>query len=60
MASFNTIVKNVASNYVGVMGSIVIAFFLSPYLVHTLGDTGYGVWSIIASLTAYMLSLIHI
>ena len=54
MASFNTIVKNVASNYVGVMGSIVIAFFLSPYLVHTLGDTGYGVWSIIASLTAYM------
>ncbi len=36
------------------MGSIVIAFFLSPYLVHTLGDTGYGVWSIIASLTAYM------
>ena len=36
------------------MGSIVIAFFLSPYLVRTLGDTGYGVWSIIASLTAYM------
>ncbi len=54
MASFQTIVKNVASNYLGVMGSIIIAFFLSPYLVRTLGDTGYGVWSIIASLTAYM------
>ncbi len=54
MASFKTIAKNVASNYLGVMGSIVIAFFLSPYLVRTLGDTGYGVWSIIASLTAYM------
>jgi len=36
------------------MGAIVIAFFLSPFLVRTLGDTGYGVWSIIASLTAYM------
>ena len=54
MASFQKIAKNVASNYLGVMGSIVIAFFLSPFLVRTLGDTGYGVWSIIASLTAYM------
>ncbi len=54
LASFKNIARNVASNYLGVMGSIIIAFFLSPYLVRTLGDTGYGVWSILASLTAYM------
>ena len=36
------------------LGSIVIAFMLSPFLVHTLGDTKYGIWSIITALTGYM------
>lgn len=27
---------------------------LSPYLVHTLGDTKYGVWSVVSALTGYM------
>jgi O-antigen/teichoic acid export membrane protein len=39
---------------VGIGGSIVIAFLLSPFLIHTLGDTNYGVWSVIAALTGYM------
>jgi len=51
---FKTLAKNIFSNYVGVAGSIVIAFMLSPFLVHTLGDTKYGVWSILAALTGYM------
>ncbi len=35
-------------------GAIAIAFLLSPFLVNTLGDTKYGIWSIIAALTGYM------
>lgn len=35
-------------------GTIAIAFLLSPFLVHTLGDTRYGIWSIITALTGYM------
>ncbi len=35
-------------------GAIIIAFMLSPFLVHTLGDTKYGIWSIISALTGYM------
>ena len=35
-------------------GTIAIAFLLSPFLVHTLGDTKYGIWSIITALTGYM------
>ncbi len=27
---------------------------LSPYLIHTLGDTKYGVWSVVSALTGYM------
>ena len=36
------------------LGAIVIAFMLSPFLVRTLGDTQYGIWSIISALTGYM------
>jgi O-antigen/teichoic acid export membrane protein len=46
--------KNIASNYIGVVGQILIAFFLSPFLVHTLGDTRYGIWTVVASLTGYL------
>ncbi len=35
-------------------GAIAIAFLLSPFLVNTLGDTKYGIWSIVAALTGYM------
>jgi O-antigen/teichoic acid export membrane protein len=48
------ITRNITANYFGVMGQITIAFFLSPFLVHTLGDTRYGVWTIIAALSGYM------
>lgn len=51
---FQTILKNVFSNYVGMLGAIIIAFVLSPFLVNTLGDTKYGIWSIISALTGYM------
>lgn len=51
---FKTIAKNIFSNYVGITGAIVIAFVLSPFLVHSLGDTKYGIWSVVSALTGYM------
>lgn len=57
MANAKNLTFNIAANYVGVFGQITIAFFLSPFLVNSLGDTGYGVWSIIAAMTGYMAML---
>jgi O-antigen/teichoic acid export membrane protein len=54
MALAGTIAKNITANYFGIIGQIVIAFFLSPFLVHTLGDTQYGIWTVIAALGGYM------
>ena len=48
-----TIVRNVLSNWAGYLVSIVVAFFLSPYLVHTLGDKRYGTWTMIVAVTMY-------
>src|SRR5690606_35570544 len=33
--------------------SVVSTFFLSPYLIGTLGDARYGTWTLIAQLTGY-------
>lgn len=54
MSLGNKLARNITANYVGVVGQIAIAFFLAPYLVHTLGDTQYGIWSIVAALSGYM------
>ncbi|MEE9320255.1 MAG: oligosaccharide flippase family protein [Granulosicoccus sp.] len=54
MSVMRILARNIFSNYVGMIGTIVIAFLISPYLVHTLGDTKYGIWSILAALTGYM------
>lgn len=54
MSLGSKLARNITANYVGVAGQIAIAFFLSPFLVHTLGDTQYGIWTIVAALSGYM------
>lgn len=46
--------RNAFANLTGMMAQIVIAFILSPFLVHTLGDTKYGIWTIAVAFTGYM------
>lgn len=46
--------KNALSNIVGMFVQMAIAFVLSPFLVHTLGDTRYGIWTIAVAFTGYM------
>jgi O-antigen/teichoic acid export membrane protein len=50
----HVIVRNVLSNWGGLLVGMVVAFFLSPFLVHRLGDTMYGVRVLALSLTGYM------
>ena len=45
---------NIIFNYIGVFGQILIAFILAPFLINTLGDTKYGIWSIVSAFTGYM------
>jgi len=33
--------------------AIAITFFLTPFVIHTLGDESYGVWAILMSFTSY-------
>src|SRR4029077_14087750 len=48
------ILRSVASNWVRYAFSVGLAFFLAPYVVSHLGGAGYGVWSLVVSLTGYL------
>jgi O-antigen/teichoic acid export membrane protein len=50
----NKIVKNLFSNWSGLLISIVVSFFLAPFVVHSLGNELYGVWTIVNQFTGYM------
>ncbi len=46
--------RNVVSNWIGLGVTMIVAFFMSPFLVHTLGDAQYGIWVLLLSVTGYM------
>lgn len=46
--------RNIAANWVGYAAKLVVLFFLSPFIVHRLGNSAYGVWCLLVSLTGYM------
>jgi O-antigen/teichoic acid export membrane protein len=54
MSSSNRIVKNIFSNWSGFAINLAIAFFLSPFLVKSLGAVYYGLWVILNQFTGYM------
>jgi O-antigen/teichoic acid export membrane protein len=47
------ILRNIFSNWTGYLITILVGFFLAPFVLHHLGNTGYGVWTLVLSLTGY-------
>lgn len=47
------IIKNVSSSWFSLGINIVTGIFLSPFILHHLGDTAFGVWVLIFSVTGY-------
>jgi O-antigen/teichoic acid export membrane protein len=45
--------KNVGSSWFGWGVNILVGFFLSPYILHRLGDEAFGLWVLVFSLTGY-------
>src|SRR5260370_21253841 len=47
------IFKNVSSGWVALATNILVGVFLSPYILHHLGDEAFGLWVLIFSITGY-------
>ncbi len=46
-------IRSVFSNWTGRVCGLGITFFLTPFIVHTLGNESYGIWAILMSFTNY-------
>lgn len=53
MSTKTLAIRSVFSNWAGRACAIVITFFLTPFVVRTLGDESYGIWAILMSFTSY-------
>ena len=54
MSGATSILKNLTANWIGVGANLIVMFFLSPFILHTLGITEYGIWQLLMLLTGYM------
>ena len=48
------IVRNVLFNWFGAISTLVVGFFLMPFIIHRLGNVAYGVWVLAVGVTAYL------
>ena len=53
MIKKSIIAKNILFNLGGYFILTGVAFFLSPFVVHKLGNSGFGLWTLVGSLAGY-------
>ena len=51
------IARNVLFNWLGTIVNMAVGFFLSPFILHRLGNVAYGVWVVTVSAVGYLVLL---
>lgn len=46
--------RNVGSNWVVTLVAMAATYLLTPFVIHRLGQEGYGIWTLITSMTGYI------
>ena len=46
--------RNIGSNWLLIAVTIAATYFLTPFLIRTLGQEGYGTWTLITAITGYV------
>jgi len=54
MSSARLHIRNLSANWISHGANLVVMFFLTPFIIHTLGKVEYGIWSLLMVLTGYM------
>lgn len=47
------LLRNITANWLGFAVQIAVTFLLTPFVLHSLGETRYGVWLLAAGITGY-------
>ena len=51
------LLRNAIANYIGSFTMLVTGLFLTPFMLHHLGDTQYGIWSLMLSFFGWLTML---
>jgi len=54
MISFRKLTGGVVIGWASTLLSIAVGLYMSPFLIHHLGEVGYGVWVLVQSTVSYM------
>lgn len=54
IASRTQFTRDFFSGWISLAAEIIVAFVLTPYIVHKLGAANYGVWSLMFSVIGYL------
>lgn len=52
--STSLILRNITSNWVGIVIGVCLAFVLAPVTVRGLGNVYYGIWTLVMQITGYL------
>lgn len=47
------IYKNICANWLGLFTNLIVGFFLTPFILHRLGDAAFGLWVLMSTFTGY-------
>jgi len=48
------VLRNIGSTWAVTVVGIAATYVLTPFVIHTLGTEGYGIWTLIASITGFI------
>jgi O-antigen/teichoic acid export membrane protein len=54
MITIRGLTGGVLIGWLSILLSIAVGLVMSPFLIHHLGETGYGVWVLVQSTVSYM------
>jgi O-antigen/teichoic acid export membrane protein len=47
------VLKNILGSWMGLAASMAVGFFLTPFILHRLGNVGFGLWVLTTTVTGY-------
>ena len=50
---WNRVLRNIFSGWTSYVVTAIVGFLLTPIVVQSLGTTGYGLWTLVLSVTGY-------
>ncbi len=54
LSARSIILKNITSNWMGLLVNIMLSFWLSPFVVNSLGSVYYGIWALLNEFAGYL------